>query len=432
MMPGVPFPQQPPEGNAIYRIDREGFVTEVFRQPAMVLSLIERDGILIAGTGSEGLIYQVDPAAEETLVLAKVEPKQVTSLLPTRDGAIILGLSNAGGLASMSRGFAPKGTYTSPVLDALQVSRFGKVHLRGSLPQGSTLTLATRSGNLQEPGQTGWSNWSAENPAAEFLPVPSPSARFLQYRLTMTSQDGKSSPVVDELSVAHQVPNLSPRITNVQIAPAPDPENQSMPPSAMNLSNPAAATPPPVAGRMRIVAWEVADPNNDPLEFSLHFRPGSRGPWIVLAEKLKEPTYQWDTRGVADGRYHLRVTASDVKSNPLGEGREGQRISDPVIVDNTAPVIGDLKTTPGGVKTRIEANIVDRASTITRVEYAINSKDDWQTIAASDTIYDSPQEGVSFSLEGLKPGLHQVMLRATDGHGNQSHETVTVNIEAAK
>jgi len=56
-----------PKGNAIYRIDRDGFVTEVFRQPVLVLSILVRDNKLLVGTGNDGTVYQVDPSAEETV-----------------------------------------------------------------------------------------------------------------------------------------------------------------------------------------------------------------------------------------------------------------------------------------------------------------------------------------------------------------------------
>src|SRR5207302_3010517 len=161
-------------GNAIYRIDPDGFVTEIFRQPVLIMSLVEKDGTLLVGTGSDGLIYQVNPAAEETVVLAKVDPKQVLSMLATKDGRILLGMANVGGIAAMSRGFASDGTFTSPVMDATQISRFGKIHLQGSMPKETALTVATRSGNVQDPGKAGWSNWSDESPAVEYLQIASP------------------------------------------------------------------------------------------------------------------------------------------------------------------------------------------------------------------------------------------------------------------
>ncbi len=260
------FPGMPPmtptatQGNAIYRIDPQGFVTEIFRQPVMVLSILERDGTLLVGTGSEGLVYQVDPTAEETQVLAKVNPKQVMSLLAAKDGRIMLGLANVGGLAIMSGGFASEGTYTSPVLDAGQISRFGKIQLRGSLPGGTTLTLATRSGNLQEPGEMGWSKWSEETPATEFLQIKSPSARFLQYRLTFTSKEGKATAVIDEVDTAYQLPNLAPQIKSIRIAGAggedsPNPAMNAL--AAISGAAVGAATPQsaPAPGRQRTITW---------------------------------------------------------------------------------------------------------------------------------------------------------------------------------
>ena len=182
---------------------------------------------------------------------------------------------------------------------------------------------------------------------------------------------------------------------------------------------------------IRISSVVVDVPQNAavPLLFSLQFRSGNRGPWITLQEKVKEPTFTWDTRGVPDGRYQVRVVASDVKANRRGEGREGSRVSDPVIVDNTPPVIGDLKSERMNGGVRIAAKVVDRGSIVSKVEYAVNSKDDWQAVAALDNIFDSPDEGLSFMIDGLKPGAYQIMLRATDRHENQAFETVTFSID---
>src|SRR4029079_4623273 len=99
-----------------------------------------------------------------------------------------LGLANTGGIAAMTTGFATEGTYTSPVLDAQQVRRFGKMPLDGSLPAGTTMKIATRSGNLSEPGEKGWSKWSDPVGASQFVTVTSPAARFLQYRFAFTSE----------------------------------------------------------------------------------------------------------------------------------------------------------------------------------------------------------------------------------------------------
>lgn len=417
-----------PEGNAVYKIDRDGFVTEVFRQPVLVLAMVEHNGTLLIATGNEGEIYQVKPAADETVVLAKTDPKMVTCLLPASDGNIYMGMADVGSIAVMSSGFAKQGTYTSAVLDATQVSRFGKIHLHGTLPPGTTLTVASRSGNVKDPGEKGWSSWTKDVPAEEFLPIGAPSARFLQYRLTFASKDGDVTPVVDDVTIAYQMPNLPPQVKSVRIGGNPGGDNgangpQPGSPGGENDLRRVQATP------KQTVAWEAADPNNDALQYSLYLRRLPHGPWILLKDKLTDAQFEWDTRTVADGRYVVKVVASDANANPPGEGKTASRVSDPITVDNTPPLIGDLKSSQKGESIQLDFKIVDETSTVAACDYAIDSDRDWQMVLPVDKIFDSPEETVSFATPGLKPGQHQITLRATDAKGNQAFHTIFVNVK---
>ena len=419
-------------GNAIYRIDPDGFVTEIFRQPVLVMSLLEKDGVLLVGTGSDGLVYQVNPVTEETVVLAKVEPKQVLSMLASRDGRILLGLANVGGIEAMSSGFATEGTFTSPVLDATQISRFGKVHLHGSLPPATALTLSTRSGNVQDPSNAGWSKWSDDIPAVEYVQISSPTARFMQYRLTLTSKDAKATPLVDEVDVAYQLPNLPPTVKSVKVG-----SNSSLttPANATTLLSTTTATPlTPAnsdANRIQTISWDADDANGDTLQYSLYFRTGAKAPWILLKDKLADTHFDWDTRTVADGRYEVKVVASDQPSNPPGKGKTGSRVSNAIVIDNTAPVLGDVKSSVKGSEVTIWAKAVDRTSIVTGIDYSVDSNSDWQMVLPSNKMFDSPEESVEFNLHGLSAGTHQITLRATDAKGNQAFETLLVNIEPA-
>jgi hypothetical protein len=412
-----------PEGNAVYKIDSNGFVTEIFRRPVLVLAMVEHQGTLLIATGSEGEIYQVNPAADETVVLAKVDPKQITCLLPASDGNIYMGMANVGSIASMSSGVAGKGTYISPVMDATQISRFGKIHLHGTLPVGTSLTVATRSGNVKEPRDKGWAAWSDETTAEEFLPIKSPSGRFLQYRLTFSSKDNVQTPVVDDVTVAYQVPNLPPQIKSVKIAGSLEPGSPGNPQGGENELRRVQPTP------RQVIAWEASDGNGDALQYSLFFRRSSSGPWILLKDKLTEPQFEWDTRSVADGRYEVKVVASDANANPPGQGKTASRLSDPVVVDNTPPLIGDLKWAQKGEAVHLDFKIVDETSTVAACDFSIDSNRDWQMVLPVDNIFDSPEETVAFSTPGLSAGQHQITLRATDAKGNQAFQTVFVNIK---
>ena len=69
-------------------------------------------------------------------------------------------------------------------------------------------------------------------------------------------------------------------------------------------------------------------------------------------------------RNVADGTYQVKVEASDEAANPTGEGKTDSRVSEDVVVDNTPPVIGDLKSSVDGADAKVALKVVDRASIV--------------------------------------------------------------------
>jgi hypothetical protein len=412
--PGGPNASRPPaQGNAIYRIDPDGFVTEIFRQDVMVMSLLQQNGTLLAGTGAGGLIYQINPQTQETIVVAKVDPKQVMSLLAAKDGRIYLGMANVGGLASMSSGYASDGTYTSAVLDASQTSRFGLMRMHGTLPKDTALAVATRSGNTREPSDTGWSGWSPEIPATELMRITSPSARYLQYRIHFTTKNPAQSPKVEDVDAAYLIPNLPPDVRAIKVTPAAG-------------EAPAGAAPRP--SPKQTIAWDASDPNDDPLLYTLWYRAGG-GQWLLLKDKLKSSNFTWDTRAAADGRYQIKISASDAEANSPGDGKTAGRVSDPVIVDNTPPVIGNIEWKAKGGDIELSFKIVDQTSTVAAAAYNVDSDDHWQAVFSSDSIFDGPAESVSVRLGGLAPGSHQITIRAVDACGNQAFATVVVEMK---
>jgi hypothetical protein len=176
------------------------------------------------------------------------------------------------------------------------------------------------------------------------------------------------------------------------------------------------------------INWEATDPNNDALQFAVYFRQGAESPWILLKDKLTDTSFDWDTRAVADGRYEVKVVASDASANVPGEGKTASRVSDPILIDNTPPVIGDLKYDQAGQEVKVSFRVVDRSGTVAGADYAVDSSKDWQAILPSDNIWDSPEETAAFKIDALQPGAHQVTIRATDAKGNQAFENIIVNV----
>ena len=103
-------------------------------------------------------------------------------------------------------------------------------------------------------------------------------------------------------------------------------------------------------------------------------------------------------------------------------------MSDPLVVDNTPPFIGQLTSALTGNSVQIKFQALDRVSTLAAFAYSVDSSEDWQTVLPVDKIADGPEESVDFSIANLKPGPHQIAVRATDALGNQAMQTVTVNV----
>ncbi|MBV8782501.1 MAG: hypothetical protein JO353_13980, partial [Phycisphaerae bacterium] len=180
----------------------------------------------------------------------------------------------------------------------------------------------------------------------------------------------------------------------------------------------------------KTITWESSDPNGDALRYTLYFRSGHTAPWILLKDKLTDPTFDWNTKDVADGRYQIKLVASDAAANPVGQGKSASRVSNDVLVNNTPPSIGDIKVTAGKGEAKIAARVTDRWGTVAALAYSADSNDDWQAVLPVDTIADSPDESYDFIAGGLSAGAHQISVRATDSQGNQAFTTVNVTVEA--
>ncbi|NLX14873.1 MAG: hypothetical protein GXY44_14655 [Phycisphaerales bacterium] len=417
------IPQQlSKEGNAIYRIDQDGFVTEVFREPVMILAMTEYQGTIYAATGNEGRVYAIEPATEKQVVINKLESAQATCLLRLADGTLMVGAANAGALACLSPAYAEKGTLHSEALDAEQIVRWGQIQWDASIPEGTKLTIATRSSNVQDIESPAWEPWSQELDATAARQIPSISARFLQYRLTFETTLPKATPVLRKVEYAYIEENQAPRITMLQVLSVQEAaQKPEIPPKvkALAASGRGSDESEPIPEHQWVATWRAEDPNNDQLTFEVFSRQLGNNKWIRLAKDIEEPFVSWDTRTMQDGRFEIRVVASDRKSNAIGNELTDARISDPFIVDNTLPEVQIASMDPVGKNhVRIHARLEDTASRIKSVSYKVDNQADWMPLAADDGIFDSRSETVTFTVEDLEPGPHLISLRVSDEQGN--------------
>jgi hypothetical protein len=170
------------------------------------------------------------------------------------------------------------------------------------------------------------------------------------------------------------------------------------------------------------LSWKVENPDEDELRYRVQFRREGDRRWIDAIRPddiVTKPELEWDTSALPEGKYRLRVQASDEIVNPLGDVTEHALESAPVLVDNTPPVFKSLAMQGK----RLRAEVVDGLGPITRVEVAMDGRAQWRPLAAADGVLDTADESVDADLTPLlssvdSAGPHIVTVRAFDAAGN--------------
>jgi hypothetical protein len=175
----------------------------------------------------------------------------------------------------------------------------------------------------------------------------------------------------------------------------------------------------------RSFQWQAEDRNGDTLEYSIYYRPLNENTFRLLKDKLRDNFYTIDGATLADGRYIIKIVASDAPDNPLGQALFGERLSEPVDIDNTPPVVKVAPAEKSGSATRTVFDVDDATGKIKRADFSFDGTP-WTPLFPEDGIADSGHERYIVELPALAPGEHTVSLRAFDGSGNVGTLSVTL------
>jgi hypothetical protein len=410
----APAPPPPANGeNSVYRIAADGTVREVFREKVLMLALLRENGRFLVGTGMEGQLFEITETSREYSQIARLDHGQILALCRRQDGSVVLGTGDPGKLYVLQDRYVARGTVVSEVLDAKLISRWGALRWRADVPPGTSVTVAVRSGNVAEPDET-WSDWSAEQTDPEQAVIAAPPARFLQYRVTLTSASPSLTPAFHGLTLRYLTTNQAPEVTAIEV---PDLD-------AVNLENPKKLK----------VKWTATDANEDELTYRLYIRKDGWENWVLLEEDLEKKEYEWDTTTAPSGVYRLKVVASDRRDNPAEEALTGERISEPFVVSHTPPEVR-LKVVriEADGTALLEATASAPLARLTSAAFAVNGKK-WVNVFPTDGLFDSKRETFRFQTEALKPGAYVLVLRVKDAAGNTGSGDVvfTVPAETAK
>jgi len=427
----------------IYRVSPEGSAERLWssREDIPLSLKLERDDRLMVGTGRKGRIFLVRQDKTSSLLL-RAEADQVTSIHSNDGRTVYFSTSNPAKIYRFDTGRRSEGEYRSPIKDTTTVSSWGKIRWEGRTRAGTGLVIQTRSGNSSKPDNT-WSDWSATYTVPEGEQITSPTGRFLQWRAILQTADSEATPELLKLTAIYLQQNLSPEVTEITVHPAgrtfqkplvatgdieilglgtppetegplplgtlggaASPFNRSMPPTAYSRNF--------YKKGFQTVEWSATDPNEDTLAFDVFYRAEGETLWKPIREDLREAVIAWDTVAMPDGRYAVKIVASDAPSNPQTSALSGERESRLFDVDNTPPRVADLDATPseGGVH-RLTFAAIDDASAVRKVEYSVDSGN-WVIVYPQDGICDSKRETFDITVSGYSGGVHTLVLKVTD------------------
>jgi outer membrane protein assembly factor BamB len=428
--PGTPPPTTGgapgiPGGSEIYRIQPDGYARRVWShaQDVVYALVFDSQGRVVAGTGNGGNVYRLDSDHSYTRLL-NVAPAQVTGFSAGPNGRLYAVTGNIGEIFSIGPEPESSGTYESEVLDAGAFSYWGRLT---SLPEHqSGVTFETRSGNVSR-AQKDWSPWAKPDAGR----IVSPAARFLQYRATVSG-----SAELYDVSTAYEMKNVAPVIDVIEITPA----NYKFPAPAAAASTPASLSLPPLGRRPPApsplaadggttpaltfskgqigVRWLATDENRDTLLFKIEIRGENETAWKPLKEDIRERYFSWDSTAFPDGKYRVRVTATDLPSNPPEQALSSSRESDRFLIDNTPPEISGLTGSLSGAKIDVRFHAKDTWNVIEKAEYSVNGGE-WKVVEPTTRLTDSEEHDYRFQIDRGQ-GETTIAVRVTDAYANES------------
>ena len=473
---GTPFVAFPPTlSSSIYRLSPEGAPDELWTsRDDVVYSLgFASDGRVLAGTGNSGSLLAIDGHGVFAQ-LAKAGSAQITGIARNASGKVFLCTANPGKVFSVGPEYEAEGTYESRSFDAQLFSQWGRLDWWGPPPAAAAtgaktasvsgeprLEFFVRSGNTEDPGKE-WSRWFGpySKPGSA---VEAPSARFFQWKAVI--HDGRPGDGINWVSLAYLPRNVAPVIdaivlqdpgvraqgnTIISTGQAPS-VALKMPPTpntpnvfiAQNIT-PSKFEQPPQGFREKgyqSVLWSAHDDNDDDLRYSIYYRGANEHDWLLLKDKLDQKFYSWDTTGLPDGAYYLKIIATDAPSNPPPVALKTERESERFEVDNTPPVIEGLKATRGRMQSgpnqfdffMIEFVAKDDASSIDRAQYSIDGGE-WTLLAPIGNVSDAHEERYQMTLHDLPlaSGEHTIAVRAYDRFENVGSAKTTTTIPTSK
>jgi hypothetical protein len=231
----------------LYPDGRTKTVIERTENPILAFTPAPDGSVFAYGSG---IIYQILPNDRVNLVENRLDVDFAAGVW--WQDALWLGTVNGGEIYT-ARTNGGEGVYISPVHDAKNPARWGALYWLAETPEGTSVEISTRSGNVPEPDAS-WSAWSSPLTSPGDT-VTSPPARYVQYRAVLRTRNPQVSPLLQSVSLYYRTQNQAPRVT---------------------LKAPKGGAV--VSGEQNI-EWQAEDPDKDTLSYRVYYRMEGEREW---------------------------------------------------------------------------------------------------------------------------------------------------------
>ncbi|MGI6296396.1 MAG: SpoIVB peptidase S55 domain-containing protein [Armatimonadota bacterium] len=484
----------------VYRASRNGNVQAIFDAPEDSITAVvaDGDGNAYAGTSPKGVIYKISPDGRSKTVYSKanrvlsmisdsqnniyaVSNSNLVKITPD-DSVIQLDSSNdkvtylslamneeakqiyagTGNIGSVytSKCCDIKGTYESPIHDAKMISKWGRIKWVEDAPEGTSIEIRTRTGNVENPDDT-WTDWSEPCKDSKGEVIKSAPGRYIQYKISLSTNKLDVSPRVAAVSITYLTPNQQPTV---------------------KLTAPLGGE---VWAGKQTIKWVGTDPDKDKLSYDVFYSKDGGKSWKTLvgalsgadtetksASEIREKisselektsdvpkdmkkmftvdpskpdpgisattkpaasststSHNWNTAEVEDGTYVIKVVASDKPSN-ADDSLTDTIISDPFTICNKGPELKlgrKTMTVKGASTATITGTATSGLVEIAGVQYRVDGGD-WAAASADSGMFAGPAESFTITTSKLTEGAHKVEVQAIDTAGNSSTATVDVKV----
>ena len=419
--------------SAIYKIMTNGSIRNIwdsYDEPVQAILLEEKNKIL-AGTGKTGKLITIMPDAEKNILL-DLEESQITVFCEKENGEILLATANMGKVYKFHSHCRPSGYFISEVIDSYVISKWGSISWDSKVPTGCAANFFTRTGNTEKPNST-WSGWSSALTNNEGENITNPDARFLQWKLQLSTKNRTTTAKVNKINVSYLQNNLPPEIISISILPPgeyyqgsqvtnnPIEENVGFDRSGTHNQSDNRSQ---YLGRKsyrkgyRTLSWDVIDDNGDKLLYKLYYKEHKDRLWKKLAQNWQSSSFSFDSERISDGTYFFKLEASDSISNPEDIYLSTVKISDSFDIDNTGPQILDISIKKNSSQITLSFTAKDQYNPIKEISYSIDGKA-WKTAYPIDRICDSKTEKFNITTTfHAVGGTHSIVIKAIDSINN--------------